>query len=282
MILAEQYYYLIAGLPNIEPDADMPPLEQTAFKDVLLEQCSLQEAALLNWLLYPVDNENLIRKLYHKPARSETGVFTSSALDNIIIRKTKPPHYMSTFLEAFWQDKEAYSENEWKNKLTTLYYQATQTLGNAFLRDWMEFELKLKNLIVAINGRKHNFLYTDALIPGGEFTTQLVSGNKKTDFGLTNDELPVKDVIKMMDNPNLLIKEKYLDNLRWRWLDEHTFFHYFTVEKLLAYYVKLGILSRWHKLDSRWGRERLHKMLKDFSQDIAFAEDVLKSSAQKN
>ena len=282
MILAEQYYYLIAGLPNIEPDADMPPLDQTAFKDVLLEQCSLQEAALLNWLLYPLDNENLVRMLYHKAAMVETGVFTSSALDNIINKKENPPHYMSIFLEAFWQNKEAHSENEWKNKLTTLYYQATQTLGNAFLRDWMEFELKLKNLIVAINGRKHNFLYTDALIPGGEFTIQLVSGNKKTDFGLTDDELPVKDVIKMMDDPNLLVKEKYLDNLRWQWLDEHTFFHYFTIEKLLAYYVKLGILSRWHKLDSRWGRERLHKMLKDFSQDIAFAEDVLKSSAQKN
>ncbi len=282
MILAEQYYYLIAGLPNIEPDADMPPLDQTAFKDVLLEQCSLQEAALLNWLLYPLDNENLVRMLHHKAAMVETGVFTSSALDNIINKKANPPHYMSTFLEAFWQDKEAYSENEWKNKLTTLYYQATQTLGNAFLHDWIEFELKLKNLIAAINGRKHNFSYADALIPGGEFAIQLVSGNKKTDFGLTDDELPVKDVIKMMDNPNLLVKEKYLDNLRWRWLDEHTFFHYFTVEKLLAYYVKLGILSRWHKLDSRWGRKCLHKMLKDFSQDIAFAEDVLKSSAQKN
>lgn len=282
MILAEQYYYLIVGLPNIEPDADMPPLEQTAFKDVLLEQCSLQEAALLNWLLYPLDNENLVRMLYHKAAMLETGVFTSKALDNIINKKVDPPHYMSTFLEAFRQDKEAHSENEWKNKLTTLYYQATQTLGNAFLRDWMEFELKLKNLIVAINGRKHNFLYTDALIPGGEFTIQLASGNKKTDFGLTDDELPVKDVIKMMDNPNLLIKEKYLDDLRWRWLDEHTFFHYFTIEKLLAYYVKLGILSRWHKLDSRWGREHLHKMLKGFSQNIAFEEDVLKSSAQKN
>ncbi len=282
MILAEQYYYLIAGLPNIEPDADMPPLDQTAFKDVLLEQCSLQEAALLNWLLYPSDNENLVRMLYHKPARSETGVFTSKALDNIISRKTKPPHYMGKFLKAFWKNKEAHSEDEWRNKLTTLYYQAAQTLDNAFLHDWIEFELKLKNLIAAINGRKHNFSYADALISGGEFTTQLVSGNKKTDFGLTDDELPVKDVIKMMDNPNLLVKEKYLDDLRWRWLDEHTFFHYFTVEKLLAYYIKLGILSRWHKLDSRWGRERLHKMLRDFRQNLTFPEDVVKLSAQKN
>jgi Protein of unknown function (DUF2764) len=282
MILAEQYYCLIAGLPNIDPDAEMPPLDQTTFKDILLEQCSLQEAALLNWLLYPLDNENLVRTLYRKPAMVETGVFTSSTLENIINKKAKPPHYMSTFLEAFWQNKEAHSEDEWKNKLTTLYYQATQTLDNAFLRDWMEFELKLKNLIVAINGRKHNFSYTDALIPEGEFTMQLASGNKKTDFGLMDDELPVEDVIKMMDNPNLLVKEKYLDDLRWQWLDERTFFYYFTIEKLLAYFIKLGILSRWHKLDSSWGREHLHKMLKDFSQEVPFAKNILKFPVQKN
>lgn len=282
MLLTEQYYYLIAGLPNIEPDADTPPLDQTTFKDVLFEQCSQQEAALLNWLLYPLDNENLVRTLYHKPAMVETGAFTSTQLNNIINEKVNPPHYMSTFLEAFWQDKETYSENEWKNKLTTLYYQAAQTLDNAFLRDWMEFELKLKNLIVAINGRKHNFSYTDALIPWDEFTIQLVSGNQETDFGLMEDELPVEDVIKMMGNPNLLVKEEYLDDLRWRWLDEHTFFHYFTIEKLLAYYIKLGILSRWYKLDSSWGREHLYKKLKDFGQDVIFPKDVLKLPAQKN
>ncbi|HNP51250.1 Protein of unknown function [Nitrosomonas aestuarii] len=270
MILAKQYYYLIAGLPNIEPDVDAPPLDQTTFKDVLLEQCNLQEATLLDWLLYPLDNENLVRMLHHKPAMAETGAFTSGTLDNIINRKTKPPHFMGTFLDAFWQNKEAHSENEWKNKLTTLYYRAARALDNVFLRDWMEFELRLNNLIVAINGRKHNFSYADALIPDGEFTIQLISNSKKTNFGLVDDELPVEDVIKMMETSNLLAKEKYLDDLRWRWLDERTFFYYFTIEKLLAYYIKLGMLSRWHKLDSSRGRERLYKTLTDFRQDLTF------------
>jgi len=275
MILTEQYYYLIAGLPNIEPDADTPPLDQATFKDILFEQCSSQEAELLNWLLYPLDNENLMRMLYHKPALMETGVFDSSALENIINKKIEPPCYMNTFLEAFWQNKEAHSEDQWENKLTALYYQATQTLDNVFLRNWLEFELKLKNLIVAINGRKHNLLYADALVPWGEFTNQLMSDDKKTDFGLMDNELPVEEVIKIMNNPNFLVKEKYLDDIRWRWLDEQTFFYYFTIEKLLVYYIKLRILDRWYKLDSNWGRDRLNKMLADFRRDVTFPNDVL-------
>lgn len=34
---------------------------------------------------------------------------------------------------------------------------------------------------------------------------------------------PVEAIIAISENPNLLEREKAIDNLKWNWLEEHTF-----------------------------------------------------------
>ncbi len=273
MILKQQYYYLVAGIPEIHLEDNTLSYSQAAFKEIIMEQCNQKDATLLNWLLYQSDIKNLICHLYQKPIK-EDGVFTEKELESIINNESGAPQFITTFLEQFWEKKNAYSEEGWKNVLTTLYYNEALKVKNTFLNDWLQFELKLKNLTIAINGRKHNYDYRHELMPFGEFTTQLVSSKRERDFGLKDEDILVENLVKMLDHTNLLVKEKQLDDLRWKWLDEHTFFHYFTIETLLAYYIKLGIISRWLKLDVAEGRELLEKMLAKFRKNIGFSETI--------
>ena len=47
-----------------------------------------------------------------------------------------------------------------------------------------------------------------------------------------------------LDQANPLETEKALENLRWRWLESAEAGHYFAIENLICWYLKLGILLR--------------------------------------
>lgn len=49
-------------------------------------------------------------------------------------------------------------------------------------------------------------------------------------------------------NPSIVEAEKILDQDRWRFLDELSFGHYFDVDILIIYALKLLILERWDKI----------------------------------
>jgi len=59
-------------------------------------------------------------------------------------------------------------------------------------------------------------------------------------------------------NLNILDAERSLDSERWRFLDEASLGHYFDVDSLITYALKLKILVRWDKIDNA-DREKLLK-----------------------
>lgn len=51
-------------------------------------------------------------------------------------------------------------------------------------------------------------------------------------------------------SPSMLEAEKVLDGERWRFLDELSFGHYFDLDVLIIYGLKLLILERWEKINT--------------------------------
>ncbi|NQU86883.1 MAG: DUF2764 family protein, partial [Mariniphaga sp.] len=68
-------------------------------------------------------------------------------------------------------------------------------------------------------------------------------------------------------------KEKAIDKILWAYLDEQTFFHYFTVEKILSYIIKLSIIERWMKLDAETGKALLNKLIEELKLSYTFPEE---------
>jgi hypothetical protein len=61
--------------------------------------------------------------------------------------------------------------------------------------------------------------------------------------------------------PSLLEAEQYVDSVRWQKLDDLCLGHYFDLDALIVYALKLLILLRWEAVSKVDSRELLEKTL---------------------
>ncbi|MEG2282024.1 MAG: DUF2764 family protein, partial [Rikenellaceae bacterium] len=71
----------------------------------------------------------------------------------------------------------------------------------------------------------------------------------------------VDSVLTITEQTDMLKKEKDLDLLRWRIIDELNVKDYFTINFILGYYMKLCMINRWLVLDDAFGREMFDKIV---------------------
>ncbi|MHC4270067.1 MAG: DUF2764 family protein [Planctomycetota bacterium] len=64
-----------------------------------------------------------------------------------------------------------------------------------------------------------------------------------------------------------LMAEEILNKARWRCLDELEFGHYFDIERLVVFFIKLQILERISSFDAEEGRERLNAIVSQGAPD---------------
>lgn len=63
-------------------------------------------------------------------------------------------------------------------------------------------------------------------------------------------------------------REHKMDALRWGVVEELAEGHYFDIDALMAYIVRLNILQRWAYLNKEFGHERFEKIVKSFTDKI--------------
>lgn len=68
---------------------------------------------------------------------------------------------------------------------------------------------------------------------------------------------------------NPLEREKYLDRLRWRALDDFEAGHHFDFDKLCVYKLKLLLLAKWNERQPAPGAENLAAVLARIDRDLA-------------
>jgi hypothetical protein len=101
------------------------------------------------------------------------------------------------------------------------------------------------------------------------------------DLGLTSEWPWIERVVQIVEIPDLLAREKAIDQLRWNFLDELNTFNYFSLEVLLAYYIKLGIIERWLKLDKATGEELFRQLLGDLQNSYEFPNEFSVKDGRK-
>lgn len=64
---------------------------------------------------------------------------------------------------------------------------------------------------------------------------------------------------------SLLGREKAIDNLYWDKITELSSFHYFDLEVVLAFVLKLAIIRRWFLLDEEQGRIKFRELVEEIN-----------------
>lgn len=273
-LIRNNYYCLIAGLPDLLIDEGKVHFTLREFKNDLKNELSKDDYELVLLLFRPYDNQNLLNQLLKTNLpHLDLGAFEAILLDDEIKEPSKVlPDYLTQFIISFKERNPLYPDLSLENQLETLFYNDLLKNDNEFLRNWFEFELNVKNIMTALNCRKYRIPVENHLIGSNSVVESIIRSNSR-DFGLSSEFGFIDAVLNAFENHDLPEREKQLDLLKWSWLDDNTFFHYFTIEKVLSFVIKLQITERWLFLDKAAGKEIFIKLLGDLGKSYELPDD---------
>lgn len=155
---------------------------------------------------------------------------------------------------------------------TGYWYQFGMKCKNKFLCQWFEFNLDLNNVLTANICRNLGWDVRKYII-GNNRIAQLIRDNAKAkDFGLSGEWEHYSAIAQIYESDNMMEKEKRIDALKWRWLEENTFFKTFSIEVILTQYLKAEMLHRWNMLTVEEGEKAFREILGQLKFDNLTAE----------
>jgi len=236
------YYYIVSGLPDISFDDSKTAMTLEQFREEVFSGLSGADRKVMDLLLL----EDTCRKLLSDRDNVNPGDNQPKFID-VFLRELK---------DGSWQDKAAFAED----RLWSLFYEYAMDSRNAFVSRWYEFNLDLSNIISAITARKYNLDIQKVIVGSNDVANALRTSGAR-DWGLSQELVFFDDIIRLADETDLSQRERKADMLRWNWLEENSFFNYFTVEKLFSFMVRLGMVERWTTLDREKGQRLFRELI---------------------
>ena len=278
--MKKNYYYLIAGLPELSLDDSKLGITVREFCELYYPELADDDRVLLDLIYLSYDNANLLLLLKDKEAAiAEGGLYTSEELLGIIeaaraeeTPDRRYPRYMYDFVAQMESEESAAEGIFPEDRLAQLYYAHAMSQDNVFVERWFAFNLDLNNFLTAITARRYN-LDVKPLIVGDNDVAKALRTSNSRDFGLTGVMDGFEEVMRISEIDNLVERERKLDVLKWEWMEENSFFDYFTVEKLFAFLVKIQIIERWITLDAEAGGEMLRGMIRQLKEEVKVPQE---------
>ncbi|MFB3844195.1 MAG: DUF2764 family protein [Candidatus Cloacimonadaceae bacterium] len=285
--MATEYYYFVTGLPALHLEDTKLLMTPLMFLQSAEEHLNNYDFDLLKLLVVPNDLINLVNILLKEEDWIDENTISREEwillIENIkeltdhtnLKKKHLDDHVLPLvidYLIHYLKEHEIKTKQELLTDLFDIFYNWVFQHENKFVREWFTFDAAMRNIITALNCRKHNLNLNAKLIGNNELTEKLKT-SKVADFGL-NSEFPWFDTLtRLTELTDIVEKEKGYDALRWQWLDDRTFFEYFTIPRIMAYYIKLEIIYRWIHLSQSVGEKKFNQILKDLEASFNFPEE---------
>ncbi|NDV59859.1 DUF2764 family protein [Bacteroides sp. 519] len=277
-----QYYYLIAGLPDITLDDGKLSYTVENFKTEIYPELTDNDKKVIDLFYLQYDNANLLDLLKNKESSINTkGNYSADELLALIDGvkdgdqpDKKYPSYLFFFLTEYFQlsdDDERLPENI----LAAYYYEYAIGNKNQFVSSWFEFNLNVNNIFAALIARKYKYEIATHIIGNTEVSEAVKTSNAR-DFGLTGTITYWEELVRISEIHELTEREKKIDLLKWGWMEEESFFNYFTVEKLFVFLVKLETIERWLYLDKEAGSKQFREFIQNLKDDVRIPEEFRK------
>ena len=262
------YHCLVAGLPDIVFDGAKCAFSVERFKDEVYPSLSADDARVVDLILLERDNANILNILRHgeDAVLKDYGCYSRDELLAIVeaakcgdAAASGVPQYLYAFVEQYMANEQQ-ANIVWENILSARYYEYAMKCPNSFVADWFTFNLNVNNILVAYTARKYRLGVEDAVVGDNEVAVALRTSGAR-DFGLTGALDYFEDVVRLSENCRLQERERQLDAMRWRWLEDNSVFCYFSVERLFVFLQQLVVVERWAALDAESGMARYNEMI---------------------
>ena len=141
-------------------------------------------------------------------------------------------------------------------KLNYGFYSSALESRNRFLREFLRFDMLVRNTKVEYLNRVLERKEGEGIIPVPGMCEESDTPSCP-DF----DEKP--EVMAVLEQDDILAREKGLDRLLWNKADELTRLRLFDMDVILAIVAKLLITERWNRLDPESGRELFRNLIQE-------------------
>ena len=265
------YYCLMAGAPELALTDAKPQVSVVEFREqASMELSSLDARILEQYFFLEEDCRNLVRLLKNPDAELLPGGNYSREQFEDLMRSAREinfnvhryPAFMSEFARQWTYNKDVEGYFPEDEIIYQFYNYVICNCRNAFVRRWYELNLDINNILTAVLARQQGWSVGD-FIKGDNEVTEMIRENKTRDFDLSHEFDYVKDLMKIVDEPDPVDKERMIDSMKWLWLDEYTFFDPFNFEALFAYFCKLKIKERWARLDVEQGKATFENIIEN-------------------
>ena len=265
-----QYYALISGLPDLAFEDAKTAFTVADFKQQLNEILSSSDKKLVDDLFLRYDNDNLLAFLRNKDAVFNTkGIFSHEEITDMVQEimevenplNKKIPSYFKIFVPNFIAGGNPPFGGFWEDQLASLYYDYLGHSKNTFIRRWAELNLNINNVMIALTCRRNETAFTSYIVGDNEVAENLRNSNAR-DFGLTDIFEHFDQLRRIDEETDLMEKERKIERLRWKWIDETNFFNYFTIEQIIGYLFKLQMLERWIVMSEESGKQIFEDIIK--------------------
>lgn len=270
-----KYYYLVAGLPELTLEDSKLSYTVADFKTELYPALSEDDKKLIDLFYLKFDNANVLKLLKDKDAAIDPrGNYSSEELVEYIsqlkdgdeVSDSVFPSYLSTFISEYFS-LPAEGGFLYEDRLAALYYAYAMECRNQFVSSWFGFNLTLNNILVALTARKFKLDIAPLIVGDTEVCEALRTSNAR-DFGLGTEVDYLEQLVKISETEELVDREKKLDQLRWDWMEEATFFDYFTVERLFVFLLQLEMIERWISLDKEKGNQLFRSIIAALKDEV--------------
>lgn len=140
-------------------------------------------------------------------------------------------------------------------KLNAAFYQKTGRCSNAFLRQYFQFDLQVRNRKVYYLAKRLDKSPDQYVIP-----------TENVDF---EEENKLQDIFL---NADFVSREQQMDQLKWEKISELTRTDYLNLNVILGFLLKAKIVERWSKLDKKTGEDMFARLVKEVHGTFSLSE----------
>ncbi len=288
--MSQNYYYLVAGLPELFLDQETKDFNIERIIEEFREHLSPKDYELIEFINLPFDNDNFLNAVLNRKREfSPLGRFGKELYEDLNENIFQFPKYFHEFYANYTGkvlDEDAAEKPEYffegdriekghEVRFNELFYAYASKNKNWFVTKWYSYLLELQNILTAITCREKGIEIEAHLVGKGEFQEALAR-SQAPDFGLKRDIDYIDKLISISEMPDIIDRERRIDLLKWEMVNELTLWEYFSTEFVLGFMVKAQIVNRWSKLDPKVGQEMFKKLMDDLRKTYAMPTEISK------
>lgn len=280
------YYTLGAELPGLKQEqTSLSYSSLELWEEMMRPQFSKRDIRQMELLFLQEDNKTLIKLLKGLPSETPTvpvalGEETLRTLIRAVEERRDEendeptpipenvPAYMVRFVEEYLEGK--FEQNGAKgfaeDFLAVAYYDYIRKKAIGFVKKWVDLNAHIANIMAATTAKKFGLDISSYLV-GASPLTEILRLSSWTDLQFLPGSDTLQEIIKVAEESNLYTRERHLDTIRWRFLDEVVFSDTFSIEAMMVYFLKTRIIERWTTLDKEQGEIAFRTLISSLNSD---------------